>query len=56
MAKDRIAGSAKQAKDAIKETVGKAFGDAKLQADGKSDEAEGKAQNALGSLKDAQKK
>jgi uncharacterized protein YjbJ (UPF0337 family) len=43
-------------KGTIKETVGKAFGDAKLQADGKSDEAEGKAQNALGGLKDALKK
>ena len=56
MVKDRIAGSAKQAKGAIKETVGKALGDAKLQADGKSDEAEGKAPNALGGLKDALKK
>ena len=56
MDKDRIAGSAKEAKGAIKETVGKALGDAKLQADGKSDKAEGKSQNALGGLKDALKK
>jgi uncharacterized protein YjbJ (UPF0337 family) len=56
MDKDRIAGSAKEAKGAIKEIVGKALGDAKLQADGKSDKAEGKAQNALGGLKDALRK
>jgi uncharacterized protein YjbJ (UPF0337 family) len=53
MDKDRIAGSVKEAKGAIKETVGKVLGDVKLQADGKSDKAEGKAQNALGGLKDA---
>jgi uncharacterized protein YjbJ (UPF0337 family) len=56
MDKDRIAGSAKETKGAIKETVGKAVGDAKLQADGKSDKAEGKIQNTIGSLKDALKK
>jgi uncharacterized protein YjbJ (UPF0337 family) len=55
MDKDRIAGSAKEAKGAIKETAGKALGDAKLQADGKSDKAEGKVQNAIGGLKDALK-
>ena len=36
MDKDRIAGSAKEAKGAIKETAGKVLGDAKLQADGKT--------------------
>jgi uncharacterized protein YjbJ (UPF0337 family) len=56
MDKDRIAGSAKEAKGAIKEAAGKALGDAKLQADGKSDKAEGKVQNAIGGLKDALKK
>ena len=45
-----------EAKGAIKVIVGKALGDAKPQADGKSAKAEGKAQNALGGLKDAQKK
>jgi uncharacterized protein YjbJ (UPF0337 family) len=56
MDKDRIAGSAKEAKGAIKETAGKALGDAKLTAKGKSDKAEGKIQNAIGGVKDALKK
>jgi uncharacterized protein YjbJ (UPF0337 family) len=56
MDKDRIAGSAKEAKGAIKQAAGKALGDVKLQADGKSEKAEGKVQNAIGGLKDALKK
>ncbi len=55
MDKNRIIGSAKQVQGAIKETVGKVFGDAKLQADGKVEQAEGKAQNMAGGLKDALK-
>ena len=46
----------KQAKGAVKEAVGKVVGDAKLQGDGKADQAEGKVQNALGGLKDAIRK
>jgi uncharacterized protein YjbJ (UPF0337 family) len=53
MDKDRIAGAAKQAKGAVKEAVGKAVGDKKLVAEGKSDKVEGKVQNAVGGLKDA---
>jgi uncharacterized protein YjbJ (UPF0337 family) len=56
MDKDRIAGAAKETKGAIKETVGKVVGDAKLTAEGKSDKVEGKVQNAIGGLKDALKK
>jgi uncharacterized protein YjbJ (UPF0337 family) len=56
MDKDRVVGAAKQAKGAIKETAGKAVGDAKLTAEGKSDKVEGKIQNAVGGLKDALKK
>jgi uncharacterized protein YjbJ (UPF0337 family) len=52
MDKDRVAGSAKQAKGAVKEAVGKAVGDAKLEAEGKSDKAAGQVQNAIGGLKD----
>ena len=52
MDKDRIAGSAKEIKGMIKETVGKAVGDAKLEAEGKTDKVEGKIQNAIGGLKD----
>ena len=56
MNKDRIAGAAKEAKGSLKETVGKAVGDAKLQSDGKTDKLKGKVQNAVGGLKDALKK
>jgi uncharacterized protein YjbJ (UPF0337 family) len=52
MDKDRIAGTAKQAKGAVKELAGKATGDAKLQAEGKADKAAGKVQNAVGGIKD----
>ena len=52
MDKDRIEGAAKQAKGAVKEAVGKAVGDGKLQAEGKADKAEGKLQNTVGGLKD----
>ncbi len=55
MDKDRIAGSAKQIRGSIKETVGKATGDAKLEAQGKADKLKGKVQNAIGGLKDALK-
>jgi uncharacterized protein YjbJ (UPF0337 family) len=55
MDKDRIAGAAKEIKGSVKETIGKAVGDAKLQADGRADQVEGKIQNAVGGLKDALK-
>jgi len=53
MDKDRIKGSAEQAKGAVKETAGKIFGDKKLETDGSSDKAAGKVQNAIGGLKDS---
>lgn len=56
MDKNRIAGAAKEIKGSVKETIGKATGDAKLQADGKADKVECKIQNAVGGLKDALKK
>lgn len=52
MDKDRIKGSAEQAKGAIKEIAGKVTGDAKLESEGKTDKAAGKVQNAVGGLKD----
>jgi uncharacterized protein YjbJ (UPF0337 family) len=52
MNNDRIEGSAKQAKGAIKEMTGKVTGDAKLKADGKADRAAGKIQNAVGGVED----
>jgi uncharacterized protein YjbJ (UPF0337 family) len=51
--RDRVLGSAKVVKGKVKEAVGKAVGDAKLEAEGKADKAEGKVQNAVGGLKDA---
>jgi uncharacterized protein YjbJ (UPF0337 family) len=52
---NRIKGSAKQVKGAVKEATGKALGDSKLVAEGKSDKVEGKIQNAVGGLTDALK-
>ena len=51
--KDRVVGSAKVVKGKLKEAVGKAVGDAKLESEGKADKIEGKVENAIGGLKDA---
>lgn len=53
MDKDRVIGAAKKAKGKLKQSVGASVGDAKLVADGKSDQIAGKAQNAIGGIKDA---
>jgi len=53
MDKDRIKGSAEQAKGAVKEVVGKVLGDKKLETEGKTEKAVGKVQNVVGGLKDA---
>ena len=53
MDKDRVAGTAKEAKGTIKETAGKVLGDAKLTNEGRSEKVEGKVQNAVGGVKDA---
>ena len=53
MDRDRIKGSAKQAKGTVKEAAGKALGDAKLQGEGKADKTAGKIQNTVGGIKDA---
>ena len=50
--KDRIRGSAEQAKGKVKEVVGKVTGDRKLEDEGKADQFKGKVQNAVGGLKD----
>jgi uncharacterized protein YjbJ (UPF0337 family) len=50
--KDRIRGSAAQAKGKVKEAVGKAIGDSKLEGEGKADRLKGKVQSAVGGLKD----
>ena len=51
--KDRIKGSAEQAKGKVKEWAGKVTGDKKTEAEGKADQMKGKVQNAFGGIKDA---
>jgi uncharacterized protein YjbJ (UPF0337 family) len=53
MDKDRIKGSAEQAKGKVKEVVGKVTGDSKTEAEGKADQVKGKVRNTVGGLKDA---
>jgi uncharacterized protein YjbJ (UPF0337 family) len=50
--KDRIRGSAEQAKGKVKQVVGKATGDSKLESEGKADQLKGKVKSAVGGLKD----
>jgi uncharacterized protein YjbJ (UPF0337 family) len=52
MDKDRIRGSAQQARGAAKEAVGKFTSDSKLEAEGRTEKVAGKIQNAVGGLKD----
>ena len=52
MGKDRVIGSAKVVKGKAKVAVGKTIGDAKLEAEGQAEKIEGKAQNAVGGIKD----
>ena len=53
MDKDRIKGSADQAKGAAKETAGKILGDQKLKTEGRLDKTKGKVESAVGGMKDA---
>ena len=53
--KDRVEGSAKEIKGKTKEGAGKVLGDAKLESEGKADQAAGKIQNAVGGIKDTLK-
>ena len=55
MDKDRVIGAGKQIAGKIKTVVGEVIGDAKLQTDGKAQQAEGKVQNVIGGIKDALK-
>ena len=52
MDKNRIVGAAHEIKGAVKETVGKVTGDGKTQAEGATEKAAGKVQNAVGGAKD----
>lgn len=49
---DRVEGSGKKLGGNIKEGVGSVLGDEKLKREGQADQAEGKLQNAWGSVKD----
>jgi uncharacterized protein YjbJ (UPF0337 family) len=53
MDKDRIAGSAKQAKGSVKEAVGKMTGSRRTQSEGRAEKTAGKVQNAAGRAKDS---
>lgn len=55
MNRDRVEGSAHQAKGTIKETAGKLTGDTKLQGEGKAEKTAGKIQNTVGGVKDTLK-
>jgi uncharacterized protein YjbJ (UPF0337 family) len=52
---DRVEGSAKNMGGKLKEGFGKLTGDTKTEAEGKSDQVEGKIQNTVGGIKDAVK-
>ena len=55
MDKDRIKGSAEQAKGKAKEVAGKVTGDSKLEGEGKADQVAGKVKNTIGGIKDTLK-
>lgn len=50
---NRVKGTWDQTKGAVKEGVGKAVGDTKLQTEGQADKVKGKAESAVGGAKDA---
>ena len=56
MDNDRAEGSMKTIKGRVKEGLGKALGDTKLETEGKMDKAECKVQNAIGGMKDSLRK
>ncbi|MEO8115287.1 MAG: CsbD family protein [Phenylobacterium sp.] len=53
MHKDQIKGAAKDAKGSVKEAVGKATGNERLQAEGAAEKTVGKIEKGVGNLKDA---
>jgi uncharacterized protein YjbJ (UPF0337 family) len=56
MDNDRTEGSVKNMKGRLKEGVGKALGDSKMETEGKMDKTEGKIQNMIGGIKDSLRK
>jgi uncharacterized protein YjbJ (UPF0337 family) len=53
MHKDTAKGAAKDAKGSVKEAVGKATGNERLEGEGAGDRVAGKVQKGVGNLKDA---
>lgn len=53
MSKERIEGTIQKAVGGAKESVGKAVGDTRLQAEGVADKAIGSVKEAVGQAKDA---
>lgn len=53
MNREKLQGAVHQTKGAIKEAVGKATGDTKLQAEGAVDKLTGKVESAIGEAKAA---
>jgi uncharacterized protein YjbJ (UPF0337 family) len=53
MDQDRIEGSVRTLGGRVKEFFGRMFGDSKLRAEGKMDQAGGRIQNTVGGLKDS---
>lgn len=53
MHKDTIQGAAKQAVGSVKEAIGKATGDQRLEAEGLTQRAAGKIERSVGDLKSA---
>jgi len=51
MDNDRIKGSAEQAKGKVREVAGKVMGDAKLETEGKTDQAKGKSKMQSAALR-----
>jgi uncharacterized protein YjbJ (UPF0337 family) len=50
--RDQVAGTAKQAKGAVKDAAGKVVGNERLQAEGKADKVAGKVQKGYGDAKE----
>ena len=49
---DRVEGAARNVGGKVKEGVGKLVGDEKLRREGQVDQVKGRAQNAIGGIKD----
>jgi len=52
MSKNRIDGAAKQAAGSVKQAVGKAVGNERMQVEGAAEKASGTVQNAVGKAQD----